>query len=423
MSQAAPPDVESKPAEGISYFTPAQYPIPGSAATPQSTGRRLPKLFQPLTIRGVTFHNRLGLSPMCQYSAQDGHMTDWHMAHLGGYAQRGPGFLTIEATAVLPEGRITPQDVGLWKDSQIEPMKRVVEFVHSQRQMIGVQLFHSGPKGSNNAPWLQSSFIATEKVGGWPDNVKGASDIPFAPDYCQPKAMTKQDIEEFKVAWVAAVKRALKAGADFVEIHAAHGFLLNSFYTPYSNNRTDEYGGSLENRIRLSLEIAQLTRDTVGPDVPVFLRVSGSDWVQESLPEGTWTTEDTVKFAEALAEQGAIDVIDVSSGGAHRAQKMDSFPGFQVPFAVAVKKSVGDKLAVAAVGMLDTAELVNKILEEDGLDFALSGRGFLKDPNLVWKFAEELQVDFAIAHQIRWPFTSRGETAYIRPPSKNDDVV
>lgn len=328
-------------------------------------------------------------------------MTDWHMAHLGGYAQRGPGFLVIEGTAVLPEGRVTPQDVGLWKDSQFESMRRVVEFVHSQRQVIGVQLFHSGPKGSNNVPWLQSSVIANENVGGWPDNVKGASDIPFAPEYCKPKAMTKQDIEEFKIAWEAAVKRALKTAVDFIEVHAAHGFLLNSFLTPYSNNRTDEYGGSFENRIRLSLEIAQITRDTVGPDVPIFLRVSASDWVQESLPEGTWTIEDTVKFAEALAQQGAIDVIDVSSGDAHPAQKIASHPGFQVPFAVAIKNAVGDKLAVATVGMLDTAELANKILEEDGLDFALVGRGFLKDPNLVWKFAEQLEVDFCIARQTR----------------------
>lgn len=331
-------------------------------------------------------------------------MTDWHMAHLGGYAQRGPGFLMIERTAVLPEGRVTPQDVGLWKDSQIEPMRRVVEFVHSQRQIIGVQLFHSGPKGSNNAPWLQSSVIATENIGGWPGNVKSASNIPFAPEYCKPKAMTKQDIEEFKIAWVAAVKRALKTGVDFIEIHTGHGFLLNSFLTPYSNNRTDEYGGSLENRVRLSLETAQITRDTVGPDVPLFLRLSASDWVQESLPEGTWTMDDTIKFAGALAQQGAIDVIDVSSGGAHPAQKIHPFPGFQVPFTVAIKKAVGDKLAVAAVGMLDTAELANKILE-DGLDFALVGRGFLKDPNLVRRFAEELDVDFCTAHQTRWPFT------------------
>lgn len=401
MSQSVMPDVEIDPADDIFYFTPPQAPAPESGAHALSTGQPLPKLFQPLTIRGVTFHNRLALSPMWQYSAQDGHMTDWHMAHLGEYAQRGPGFLMIEGTAVLPEGRVTPQDVGLWKDSQIEPMRRVVEFAHSQRQVVGVQLFHSGPKGSKNAPWMQSSNIATVKVGGWPDNVKSASDIPFAPDYYKPKAMTKEDIRDFKAAWVSAVERALKTGVDFVEIHTGHGFLLNSFLTPYSNKRTDEYGGRFENRIRLSLEIARLTRDTVGPDVPIFLRVSASDWVQESLPEESWTIEDTVKFVKALAQQGAIDVVDVSSGDAHPAQKIDSFPGFQVPFAVAIKETVGDKLAVAAVGMLDNAELANKILEEDGLDFVLVGRGYLKNPNLVRKFAEELQVNFCIAHQSR----------------------
>lgn len=162
----------------------------------------------------------------------------------------------IEGSAVFPGGRTTPQDVGLWKDSQIESTRRVVGFGHSQRQVIGVQLFHSGPKESNNAPWFQGSVIATEKVGGWPDNVKSDSYVPFAPDYCKPKAITKRDIEEFKIAWVAAVKRAIRAGVDFVEVHAAHRFLLNSFLTPYINNRTNEYGGSFENRICLSIKIA-----------------------------------------------------------------------------------------------------------------------------------------------------------------------
>jgi 2,4-dienoyl-CoA reductase-like NADH-dependent reductase (Old Yellow Enzyme family) len=256
-------------------------------------------------------------------------------------------------------------------------------------------------KGSNNALGLQSTVIANEKVGGWPDNVKSASEIPFAPEHCKPKAMTKQEIEEFKIAWVAAVKRALETGVDFVSVHTAHECLLNSFLSPYSNNRTDEYGGTFENRICLSLEIAQLTRNTIGPNVPTFLRVSASDWVQESLPEGTWSIEDTVKSPEALAQQGAIDVIDVSSRDAHPAQKIESHPGFQGPFAVAIKKAVGDRLAVVEVGMLGTAELANKILVEDGLDFALAGRGFLKSPNLVWRFVEELEVNFCTANQTR----------------------
>ncbi|CAL5874212.1 uncharacterized protein PFLUO_LOCUS8500 [Penicillium psychrofluorescens] len=402
------PDVDNRPAEGISYFTPAQIPAAGSAARPQSNGQEPPKLFQPFTIRGVTFPNRIGLSPLCQYSAQDGAMTDWHLAHLGGIAQRGAGFLMIEATAVQSEGRITPQDLGLWKDEQIAPMKRTIEFAHSQGQIIGVQIAHAGRKASTIAPWLSGAVIATEQVGGWPDQVKGPSDVPFAASFPQPKAMSKADIEEFKAAWVAAVRRAVAAGADFVEIHNAHGYLLSSFLHPSANRRTDEYGGTFENRIRLTLEVAKLTRDAVGPSVPVFLRVSATDWLENSLPnEPGWRSEDTVRLAEALATQGAIDLLDISTGGIHEAQKVASGPGFQAPFAIAVKKAVGDKLAVAAVGTIDSAHLGNKLLEEDGLDFSLVGRGFQRDPAIVWTWAAQLGVEIAMANQIRWGFGRR----------------
>ncbi|KAJ5769081.1 NADH-dependent flavin oxidoreductase [Penicillium odoratum] len=410
-------DIENKAAEGISYFTPAQTPPAGTAANPQSNGSAPPKLFQPITIRGKTFQNRIGLAPMCQYSAQDGHMTDWHLTHLGGILQRGPGFVMVEATAVLPEGRITPQDVGLWKDSQIEPLNRVVEFAHSQNQIIGIQISHAGRKASTNAPWVSGGTIATEEVGGWPNKVKGPSDIPFSDGFAQPKEMTLEDIEELKSSWVAAVKRAIKAGVDFIEIHNAHGYLLSSFLSPASNKRTDKYGGSFDNRIRLSLEISQLTREAVGPNVPVFLRVSASDWVEKILPEESFGVEDTVKFARALAEQGAIDLMDISSGGVHLAQKVTSGPGFQVPFAVAVKQAVGDKMAVGAVGMINSGRLANQILEDDGLDFALVARGFQKNPGLVWSFAQDLGVEFVMPKQIRWGFTGRGESTYINPSS------
>ncbi|ODM14522.1 hypothetical protein SI65_10008 [Aspergillus cristatus] len=409
------PDVDVKPAEGISYFTPAQEPPAGTAANPQTSGQAIPKLFQPLTIRGVTFPNRIGLAPLCQYSAQDGHMTDWHVAHLGGIAQRGPGMMMIEATAVVPEGRITPQDVGLWKDSQIEPMRRVIEFVHSQNQKIGVQIAHAGRKASTVAPWVSSAVVATEKVGGWPENVKAPSDIPFADSFPKPKAMSEEEIEEFKAAWGAAVKRAVAAGADFIEIHNAHGYLLSSFLSPAANKRTDKYGGSFENRIRLSLEIAQLTRDAVGPQVPVFLRVSATDWLEESLPEESWRVEDSVRFAEALAAQGAVDLIDVSSGGVHSAQKIKSGPGFQAPFAVAIKKAVGDKLVVAAVGAITNGKQANQLLEGEGLDVTLVGRGFQKDTATAWTFAQHLNVEISMANQIRWGFTRRGGTPYIDP--------
>ncbi|EKV15578.1 2,4-dienoyl-CoA reductase [Penicillium digitatum] len=412
------PDVSAKPAEGISYYTPAQSPPAGTARNPQTSGKPIPKLFKPLTIRGLTFQNRLGMAPMCQYSADDGHMTPWHMAHYGAIAQRGPGHIIIEATSVVPEGRITPGCVGLWRDSQIAPLKQVVEFAHSQGQKIGIQLGHAGRKASTVAPWL-GGVVANNSVGGWTDNIKAPSAIPFAEGNPIPIAMTQDDIAEVKTAWVAAVKRAIAAGCDFIEIHNAHGYLLSSFLSPSSNQRTDNYGGSFENRIRLSLEIAQLTRDTVGDNVPVFLRVSATDWLETSLPdEKGWKLEDTVEFARALAAQGAIDLIDISTGGVHVAQKVASGPAFQVPHAAAVKKAVGDKLLVAAVGMINDGNLGEKILNEDDIDVILVGRAFQRDPGLAWKFAKDLDVEIAMAGQIRWGFTSfRNASEYIQPNS------
>ncbi|SPQ24041.1 1b158a8d-5b5a-4ac8-9885-873aae657f54 [Thermothielavioides terrestris] len=417
------PDVDIEPAPGLSYFTPAQNPPAGTAADPQSSGRPVPKLFQPLTVRGVTFHNRLGVSPMCQYSAEDGHMTDYHLVHLGSMAQRGPGLIMIEATAVQPEGRITPQDVGLWKDSQVAPMRRAIDFVHSQNQLVGVQLAHAGRKASTVAPWkMGEATVATAKVGGWPDRVVGPSTVPFDDAHCRPAAMTRDDIEQLKRDWAAAARRALAAGADFVEIHAAHGYLLSSFLSPHANTRTDEYGGSFENRIRLPLEIARLTRDVVGERVPVFLRVSATDWVEDSHPAESWTAADTVRFAEALAAQGAVDLIDVSSGGVHAAQKVRSGPAFQAPFAIAVKKAVGDKLLVATVGAITNGKQANRLLEDDGLDVVLVGRGFQKDPGLAWTFAQHLDTEIAMASQIRWGFTRRGGRPYIDPSAYKDSI-
>ncbi|BCR91363.1 NADH:flavin oxidoreductase/NADH oxidase [Aspergillus chevalieri] len=414
------PDIPTTPAEGISFFTPAKSPTAGTARNPQSSGKPIPKLFQPLTIRGQTFHNRLGLAPMCQYSADDGHMTPWHSAHYGGIAQRGPGMMIIEATGVVPEGRITPGCVGLWKDTQIAPIRSVIEFAHSQGQKIGIQLAHAGRKASTLPPWLGGG-TATNAVGGWVDNVKAPSAIPFASGDIIPKAMTEADITEVKEAWIASTKRALAAGADFIEIHNAHGYLLSSFLSPLSNQRTDKYGGSFENRIRLSLEIAQLTRDTVGPNMPVFLRVSATDWLETN--EQGWKNEDTVKFAEALAVQGAVDLIDISSGGVHSAQKVKSGPAFQVPFAAAVKKAVGDRMLVAAVGMINNGNLAEEILNENELDVILVGRAFQRDTGLAWHFAKDLDVEIAMAAQIRWGFTSsRNASEYIQPNSMKASI-
>lgn len=329
--------------------------------------------------------------------------------------------MIIEATGVVSEGRITPGCVGLWKDSQIAPIKQVIDFGHSQGQKIGIQLAHAGRKASTLPPWVGGG-VATDAVGGWTDNVKAPSAIPFSDGDIVPKAMSKDDIAELKEAWGAATKRALVAGADFIEIHAAHGYLLSSFLSPTANQRGDEYGGSFENRIRLPLEIAQLTRDIVGDDIPVFLRVSATDWM-ESESDAGWKGEDTVRFAEVLAAQGAVDLIDISSGGIVSAQKVKSGPGFQVPFAAAVKKAVGNKMLVGAVGMINSGVFADKILNQEELDVIFVGRAFQRDTGLAWHFAKELDVEIAMASQIRWGFTSfRNASEYIQPNSMKASI-
>ena len=405
----APPTIPNKGAAGISYFTPAQPPS-GTAKDPQSDGSPIPKLFQPLTIRNTTFQNRIFLSPLCQYSAEDGHHTAWHFTHLGGILQRGPGLTFVEATSVTPEGRITPEDSGLWKDSQIEPLRRIVEFAHSQGQKIGIQLAHAGRKASTVAPWLSMGDTAVEEVNGWPTNVKAPSAIAFSEKYPDPQAMTKAEIWQYKEAWVASVKRALKAGFDVIEIHNAHGYLMHEFLSPVSNKRTDEYGGSWENRVRLTLETVELVRKTIPEDMPLFLRISASDWLdgpdvdKKEFPE-SWTEADTVKLAPMLAERG-VDLLDVSSAGIHPAQKIQSGPGYQAPFAKAVKKAVGDKMMVTAVGTIVEGKQANQLLE-DGLDAVFCGRMFQKNPGLVWSFAEDLGVEIKVANQIGWGFGGR----------------
>ncbi|MCJ1336329.1 hypothetical protein MMC09_001605 [Bachmanniomyces sp. S44760] len=401
-------DIVNEAAKGISYYTPAQNPPAGTASDPQPDGSHPPKLFQPWKLRGVTFQNRIMLSPLCQYSAEDGHHTAWHFTHLGGIIQRGPGLTMVEATAVTAEGRITPEDSGLWKDSQIEPLKRTVEFAHSQGQKIGIQLAHAGRKASTVAPWLSSGDVATKAVNGWPDNVYGPSPIPYNEKHATPKEMTLSDIASLKESWAASVKRSLAAGFDVIEIHNAHGYLLFSFLSPATNKRTDAYGGNFENRTRLTLEIVHVTRSLIPDTMPLFLRISATDWLEESAPElESWKSEDTVKLAGLLAESG-VDLLDVSSGGNHPRQKVKSGPGYQAPFAKAVKASLEDKIAVGTVGSITSGKQANQLLEEEGgLDLAICGRMFQKNPALVWTFAEELGVQINVANQIRWGFGGR----------------
>lgn len=247
---------------------------------------------------------------------------------------------------------------------------------------------------------LPSDWTDKAQVNGWPDNVKGPSAIPFNDKFPQPKEMTLADIEEFKKAWLAAIKRSITAGFDVIEIHNAHGYLLHSFLSPVSNQRTDQYGGSFENRIRLTLEVVELTRKNIPDDMPLFLRISATDWLDYDGFEGeSWTLADTVKLAPLLAERG-VDLLDVSSGGNHPGQKIKSGPGYQAPFAKEIKKAVGDKMAVGTVGTITSGKQANDLLEDgEGLDLAIVGRMFQKNPALVWSWAEELEVEINVANR------------------------
>jgi len=287
------------------------------------------------------------------------------------------------------------------------PLRTIVEFAHSQGQKIGIQLSHAGRKASTVAPWLAGASLATESVGGWPANVWGPSAEAFTHTMATPVAIGKVEIDELKKAWAAAVRRAVDAGFDVIEVHAAHGYLLSSFHSPAVNTRSDEYGGSFDNRTRLTREIVQLTRKSMPASMPLFVRVSATDWLEEipSITE-SWTPDHTVKLAVALADLG-VDLLDVSSGGNHVLQHVHSRPGFQAPFAAMVKQEVGDSLLVSTVGLIKEGKLANELLLEHGLDVVFAGRAFLKNPGTVWAWADELGVKIEQARQVGWGFVGR----------------
>jgi 2,4-dienoyl-CoA reductase-like NADH-dependent reductase (Old Yellow Enzyme family) len=308
-------------------------------------------------------------------------------------------------------------------------MKKIVEFAHSQNQKIGVQLAHAGRKASTVAPWISMGAVATEDINGWPDNIKAPSAIPYSHRLGNPKEMTLQDIEDLKTAWAAATKRALAAGFDTIEIHNAHGYLLHSFVSPASNHRTDQYGGSFENRIRLSLEIVDITRSIIPKDMPLLFRISASDWL-DTNPEykgESWTINDTIKLAKILEQRG-VDLIDVSSAGLSPLQKITTGPGYQVHFAKAIKKALGPNspLKVGAVGSILTGKQAQAIVSgkgeeakgEEEVDIAVVGRMFQKNPALVWTWAEELGVSINVANQIRWGFGGRPGAHFENPKEK-----
>ncbi|KAK6188003.1 hypothetical protein LQW54_013566 [Pestalotiopsis sp. IQ-011] len=362
--------LENHPAAGAPYFTPAQDPPAGTALHPESA----PTLFQPLQIRGLALQNRFVVSPMCQYSAQDGHHTDWHFAHLSQFVIRGNALTIVEASAVTANGRITPEDSGIWKDSQIEPLRRIVTFAHSQGQKMGIQLAHAGRKASTVAPWIAprqggSSATATEDLGGWPSNVWAPSPGKFSDGFPEPREMTKDDIRAAVAAFGDAARRAVDAGFDVVEIHGAHGYLITSFLSPLSNRRTDEYGGSFENRTRFLFEVVGAVRAAIPDSMPLFLRISATEWM-EYAGEPSWTLDDSVRLAKLLPAAG-VDLLDCSSGGNNAHQKIEINPYYQVNLAGQIRdalKKDGLDLLIGAVGLITDAEMARSIVQEPDAD-------------------------------------------------------
>ncbi|MFN8531900.1 MAG: NADH:flavin oxidoreductase/NADH oxidase [Anaerolineae bacterium] len=334
-------------------------------------------LFEPLSLRGVTLRNRIGLSPMCQYSAQDGFVQDWHLSHYGARAIGGVGLMIVEATAVTPQGRITPYDLGLWSDDQIPGLRRITEFAISQGAIPGIQIGHAGRKAATDRPWKGGAPLS-DAQGGW--DVVGPSAIAFAEGYRTPNALTIDEMQAIKSAFVAAAIRARAAGFQWLEIHGAHGYLLHSFHSPISNQRSDAYGGSLENRTRFTLEIVREIRAVWGDALPLGIRISSTDWI-----EGGWTLDDSVQFARWLKEAG-IDLVDCSSGGTARV-KAPAAPGYMIPFAEAVRQGAG--IATAAVGLITDSKMANDIIAEGKADVVLLGRELLRDPAWPQRAARE----------------------------------
>jgi len=351
----------------------------------------------PLTIRGVTIPNRIGMSPMCQYCAKNGYPDDWHLVHLGSRAVGGTGLVMVEATAVTPEGRITPGDLGFWDDDQIEPYARIARFLKSQGAVPAIQLAHAGRKASCHAPWEGGAPLAPNE-GAW--QTLGPSPIAFAPGHPVPKAATLDDIRSVIDAFVAATRRAVEAGYQVIELHSAHGYLLHEFLSPLSNQRTDQYGGSLENRMRLTLEVAAAMRSAMPDDLPLFTRISATDWI-----DGGWDLAQSIELAKQLQTRG-VDLIDCSSGAILPVAKVPVAKGYQVPFAAAIKEQVG--IRTAAVGMITEPQHVNEIVVEGQADLVFIGREMLRDPYFAHRVSATLGED------PKWP-TQYGYAIRRRP--------
>ncbi len=345
------------------------------------------QLFSPLTIKNTILKNRIVISPMCQYSAEDGFANNWHLVHLGSRASGGAGLIIQEATAVSPEARISPDDLGIWKDEHIAKLKEINEFIVSQNSIPGIQLAHAGRKASVSSPWLGNKKLDFAQ-GGW--QTVSASAIPYHDDEpFLPEALDKNGIQKVISDFKSATKRAVEAGYQVLEIHAAHGYLLHQFLSPLTNVRTDEYGGSFENRIRFTLEIVEAVQTEWPSDLPLIVRISATDWA-----ESGWNPEESVQLAKIVKEKG-VDLIDVSSGGLVSHQKIEIGPGYQVPFAEKVKKEA--TILTGAVGLITDAKQAEEILEKGQADLILFARESLRNPNLPLDFAKDLNDD------IHWP--------------------
>ncbi|APF35401.1 NADH:flavin oxidoreductase/NADH oxidase [Microbacterium paludicola] len=344
------------------------------------------QLFSPLTIRTVEVRNRLWVAPMCQYSAQDGIPNDWHHVHLAQFASGGAGLVMAEATAVVPEGRITPEDTGIWNDEQRDAWRPIVTAIHDRGAVAAIQLAHAGRKASTYSPFAAERGTVPEAEGGW--QALAPSAVAFD-GYARPDELERAEIDTLVTAFADGARRSIEAGFDVLEIHAAHGYLLHEFLSPLSNRRTDEYGGSLENRARLLLRIVEAVR-AAAPDAPLFVRFSATDWA-----EGGWDVSDTATVAAWAHVRGA-DLVDVSSGGLVAHQRITTGPGYQVPFAREIRETTG--LPVSAVGEITTGTQAEEILAAGAADAIMAGREWLRDPHFGLRAADELGEDAAI-----WP--------------------
>lgn len=337
-------------------------------------------LLSPVKIRRLALRNRIVMSPMCQYSAVEGLASDWHLVHLGSRAVGGAGLIFVEATAVTRDGRISAGDMGIWSDEHVEPLARIAKFVHSQGAVAGIQLAHAGRKASCEPPWKGGASLKTAEEGGWP--VVGPSPLPFHEGDPLPVALDEPAIDAVVAAFEAAARRALAAGFRVIELHAAHGYLIHEFLSPLSNRRTDQYGGSVENRMRLALRIAGQLRQIVPQELPLFVRISATDWV-----EGGWDLEQSVELAKRLKEIG-VDLIDVSSGALVPKADIPVAKGYQVPLARRIREEA--KIMTGAVGLITEAQHANEIITGGDADLVFIGREMLREPYWALKAQHEL---------------------------------